>query len=26
VGTGAYIVGVIASRWLPEPKTEALPD
>jgi MFS family permease len=26
VGTFAYIVGVIASRWLPEPKTEALPD
>jgi MFS family permease len=26
VGTSAYIVGVVASRWLPEPKTEALPD
>jgi MFS family permease len=26
VGTSAYIIGVIASRWLPEPKTEALPD
>jgi MFS family permease len=26
VGTSAYIIGVVASRWLPEPKTEALPD
>ena len=26
VGTSAYIIGVIASRWLPDPKTEALPD
>jgi MFS family permease len=26
VGTSAYIIGVIASRWLPEPETEALPD
>ena len=26
VGTLAYILGVVASRWLPEPKSEALPD
>jgi MFS family permease len=26
VGTTAYIIGVIASRWLPEPKQAALPD
>ena len=26
VGTSAYIIGVVASRWLPEPKTETLPD
>jgi hypothetical protein len=26
VGTSAYIIGVVASRWLPEPKTEGLPD
>ena len=26
VGTSAYIIGVVTSRWLPEPKTEALPD
>jgi MFS family permease len=26
VGTGAYLIGLIASLWLPEPKQEALPD
>ena len=26
VGTAAYIIGVVASRWLPEPSAEALPD
>ena len=26
VGTSAYIVGVIACRWLPEPKRQELPD
>ena len=26
VGTTAYIIGIIASRWLPEPKQEGLPD
>ena len=26
VGTGAYIIGVIASFWLPEPATTELPD
>jgi hypothetical protein len=26
VGTSAYVIGVIASFWLPEPKGEALPD
>jgi hypothetical protein len=26
VGTGAYIVGVVASFWLPEPKEQDLPD
>jgi hypothetical protein len=26
VGTSAYVIGVIASFWLPEPKQEALPD
>jgi hypothetical protein len=26
VGTTAYILGVVASKWLPEPKSEALPD
>jgi len=26
VGTSAYIIGVIASYWLPEPAQEALPD
>ncbi|OFW14104.1 MAG: MFS transporter [Acidobacteria bacterium RIFCSPLOWO2_12_FULL_67_14] len=26
VGTTAYLIGVVASRWLPEPKQEALPD
>ena len=26
VGTAAYIIGVIASFWLPEPRREELPD
>jgi hypothetical protein len=26
VGTGAYLLGLIASAWLPEPKHEDLPD
>jgi MFS family permease len=26
VGTGAYVIGVIASRWLPEPETTELPE
>ena len=26
VGTAAYIIGVVASQWLPEPKREELPD
>ncbi len=26
VGTGAYVIGIIASRWLPEPTKGALPD
>ena len=26
VGTAAYVIGVIASRWLPEPRQAALPD
>jgi MFS family permease len=26
VGTAAYVMGVLASRWLPEPKQAALPD
>jgi len=26
VGTTAYIIGVVASLWLPEPKREELPD
>jgi Na+/melibiose symporter-like transporter len=26
VGTVAYVIGVIASRWLPEPKQAGLPD
>ena len=26
VGTAAYIIGIIASRWLPEPQQDALPD
>lgn len=26
VGTLAYVIGVVASRWLPEPAAEALPD
>ena len=26
VGTGAYVIGVIASFWLPEPEQEDLPD
>ena len=26
VGTAAYVIAVIASRWLPEPKGEALPE
>ena len=26
VGTTAYVIGFIASFWLPEPKAEALPD
>jgi hypothetical protein len=26
VGTSAYIVNVVASRWLPEPKQQELPD
>jgi hypothetical protein len=26
VGTGAYIIGFIASFWLPEPTKEALPE
>jgi MFS family permease len=26
IGTLAYVIGVIASRWLPEPSAETLPD
>jgi hypothetical protein len=26
VGTTVYVVGVVASRWLPEPKSTELPD
>jgi hypothetical protein len=26
VGTTVYIIGVVASRWLPEPKQANLPD
>jgi hypothetical protein len=26
VGTAAYIIGVVASRWLPEPGADALPE
>ena len=26
VGTSAYVIGVIASFWLPEPKGQELPD
>jgi len=26
VGTAAYVIGVVASFWLPEPKAEDLPD
>jgi len=26
VGTAAYIIGITASMWLPEPKQEALPE
>jgi Na+/melibiose symporter-like transporter len=26
VGTAAYVIGVVASRWLPEPKQAELPD
>jgi len=26
VGTSAYLLGLIASAWLPEPKQEDLPD
>jgi hypothetical protein len=26
VGTAAYVVGLVASYWLPEPKQEALPE
>jgi MFS family permease len=26
VGTGAYVLGLVASFWLPEPKREELPD
>jgi hypothetical protein len=26
VGTLAYVLGLLASFWLPEPKKEALPD
>jgi hypothetical protein len=26
VGTGAYVIGLVASFWLPEPKQERLPD
>jgi hypothetical protein len=26
VGTGAYLLGLVASFWLPEPKREELPD
>jgi hypothetical protein len=26
VGTTAYMIAVVASRWLPEPKGEALPE
>ncbi|HEY5619204.1 MAG TPA: MFS transporter [Vicinamibacterales bacterium] len=26
VGTTAYVIGIAASRWLPEPKQDALPD
>jgi hypothetical protein len=26
VGTAAYVLGLVASVWLPEPKHEELPD
>jgi hypothetical protein len=26
VGTAAYVIGVVASFWLPEPKEQELPD
>jgi hypothetical protein len=26
VGTAAYVIGLAASYWLPEPKQEELPD
>jgi hypothetical protein len=26
VGTGAYVIGLAASFWLPEPKREELPE
>jgi len=26
VGTGAYVIGFVASFWLPEPKREELPE
>jgi hypothetical protein len=26
VGTSAYIIGVVASLWLPEPARQELPD
>ena len=26
VGTGAYVIGFIASFWLPEPKRDSLPE
>ena len=26
VGTAAYVIGFVASFWLPEPKSEKLPD
>jgi hypothetical protein len=26
VGTGAYVIGFLASFWLPEPRKEVLPD
>jgi hypothetical protein len=26
VGTTVYVIGVVASRWLPEPKSADLPE